>query len=218
PPTNRIWFGFYEMPKLDLLIEPIVSATQLKFSPIINAIESKIHEMIMDSIVLPNMDDAPFFVSFGKGGIYEGDIKVGEDGSQEQQEQPNLDIEDVKVSEPEPEPEAIPTINLESESEEKLDNKPVQEKPVVNLIPAKLESSTSTAWIPAKARINKTLSSLHESFSEPNLLKTNARLRSIAGKHFRSSDWTRLKKRDSGPPSLSGDPFNPGRDDDFMLQ
>ncbi|CAG8716346.1 3898_t:CDS:2 [Dentiscutata erythropus] len=166
PPTNRIWFGFYEMPKLDLLIEPIVSATQLKFSPIINAIESKIHEMIMDSIVLPNMDDTPFFVSFGKGGIYEGDIKDEEDGAQEQQEQSNPDIEDVKESEPEL--EVIPTtINLESENEEKLDNKPVQETPVqeksvqersvVNLIPAKLESSTSTAWIPAKARINKTL-------------------------------------------------------------
>nr|CAG8433768.1 2078_t:CDS:2 [Entrophospora candida] len=61
PPTNRIWFGFYEMPKLNLLIEPIVSETQLKFSPIIKAIESKIHEMIMDTVVLPNMDDLPFF-------------------------------------------------------------------------------------------------------------------------------------------------------------
>ncbi|CAH1758358.1 8342_t:CDS:2 [Entrophospora sp. SA101] len=71
PPTNRIWFGFYEMPKLNLLIEPIVSETQLKFSPIIKAIESKIHEMIMDTVVLPNMDDLPFFPSFGMGGVYE---------------------------------------------------------------------------------------------------------------------------------------------------
>ncbi|KAF0354550.1 endoplasmic reticulum protein [Gigaspora margarita] len=187
PPTNRIWFGFYEMPKLDLLIDPIVSETQLKFSPIINAIESKIHEMIMDSIVLPNMDDTPFFVSFGKGGIYEGDIKVEED---ETQEQPNLDIEDAKESEP----ELIPTVNFESESEEseeKIDDKPVQEKPAGNIVSPKLESSTSTAWIPAKERINRTVTSLHESFSEPNLQKATARLRSIgsiAGKHFKRSD------------------------------
>ncbi|CAG8832273.1 5806_t:CDS:2, partial [Racocetra persica] len=129
PPTNRIWIGFYEMPKLDLLIEPIVSETQLKFSPIINAIESRIHEMIMDSIVLPNMDDIPFFVSHGKGGIYEGDIKVGED---EAREQPNPDIECAK--EPEPaEPEVMPTVIVGSESEEKLDDKPiVQEKPVAD--------------------------------------------------------------------------------------
>ncbi|RIA98686.1 putative integral membrane protein conserved region-domain-containing protein, partial [Glomus cerebriforme] len=61
PPSNRLWIGFYDMPKLDLLIEPVVSETQLKFAPIINTIESKIHEMIMDSLVLPNMDDTPFF-------------------------------------------------------------------------------------------------------------------------------------------------------------
>ncbi|CAG8531280.1 4195_t:CDS:2 [Cetraspora pellucida] len=185
PPTNRIWIGFYEMPKLDLLIEPIVSETQLKFSPIINAIESKIHEMIMDSVVLPNMDDIPFFVSHGRGGIYEGDIKVGED---EAQEQPNPDIGCVKESEP----EVIPTSIDGSENEEKLDIKSIaQEKPVVDIVPTKSESNTSTAWITSKSRINKTLSSLHESFSEPNLLKNNSRLRSIgsiAGKHFKRFD------------------------------
>ncbi|PKC15254.1 hypothetical protein RhiirA5_487294, partial [Rhizophagus irregularis] len=75
PPTNRLWMGFYEMPKLDLLIEPVVSETQLKFAPVIKAIESKIHEMIMDSLVLPNMDDTSFFNSFGMGGIYEGEVE-----------------------------------------------------------------------------------------------------------------------------------------------
>ncbi|CAG8531726.1 10563_t:CDS:2 [Ambispora leptoticha] len=73
PPSNRIWMGFHEMPKLDLLIEPVVSTTQLKFSMVIKAIESKIQEMIMESLVLPNMDDTPFFMSSGMGGIYGGD-------------------------------------------------------------------------------------------------------------------------------------------------
>ncbi|CAJ0761955.1 9658_t:CDS:2, partial [Entrophospora sp. SA101] len=51
PPTNRIWF----------------------------AIKSKIHEMIMDTVVLPNMENLPFFSSFGMGGVYE----EGEEGCKE---------------------------------------------------------------------------------------------------------------------------------------
>ncbi|CAG8601123.1 3302_t:CDS:2, partial [Diversispora eburnea] len=136
PSTNRIWLGFYEMPKLDLLIEPIVSETQLKFSPILNFIESKIHEMFTDSLVLPNMDDTPFFGSFGKGGVFE-----------------------------------------ESEKSEKLNG--------INSSPAKLESDSSTTWIPTKSRFNRTLSTLQGSLSEPNLLISNSKLRYI-GKHFKS--------------------------------
>ncbi|CAH1762574.1 10937_t:CDS:2, partial [Entrophospora sp. SA101] len=43
-------------------------------------IKSKIHEMIMDTVVLPNMENLPFFSSFGMGGVYEGDVKINDDG------------------------------------------------------------------------------------------------------------------------------------------
>ncbi|CAG8642868.1 6707_t:CDS:2 [Acaulospora morrowiae] len=168
PPTNRIWLGFYEMPKLDLLIEPIVSETQLKFSLITNAIESKIHEMIMDSLVLPNMDDTPFFVSFGKGGVFEEPESQGD------------------------EVETVPPVSVkpEEDEEEKSDNQvnktAVEEEPD-NTSPssAKPEPDSSTSWRPTKSRINRTLTTLHESLSDPNLLRSNSKLRSLS-KHFKS--------------------------------
>jgi hypothetical protein len=60
PPSNRIWFSFDTMPKLDLSIEPIVSSRQITYSLILRAIESRIREVIGDTLVLPNWDDIPF--------------------------------------------------------------------------------------------------------------------------------------------------------------
>ncbi|ORY04341.1 hypothetical protein K493DRAFT_205907, partial [Basidiobolus meristosporus CBS 931.73] len=71
PPTNRFWLGFCEDPVMSLNIEPIVSDKQLKFGMIIQAIERRIHDMIHEALVLPNMDDYPFFPSHGTGGIFD---------------------------------------------------------------------------------------------------------------------------------------------------
>jgi hypothetical protein len=60
PPSNRLWFTFDGMPKLDLSIEPIVSSRQITYSVILRAIESRIREVIGDTLVLPNWDDIPF--------------------------------------------------------------------------------------------------------------------------------------------------------------
>ncbi|KAJ9061657.1 hypothetical protein DSO57_1018510 [Entomophthora muscae] len=70
PPTNRFWIGFYEMPKMSMSIEPMVSDTQIKSTMIIQAIERRICEMVKEALVLPNMDDFCFFPSFGTGGIF----------------------------------------------------------------------------------------------------------------------------------------------------
>ncbi|KAI9291712.1 hypothetical protein K502DRAFT_281109, partial [Neoconidiobolus thromboides FSU 785] len=70
PPTNRFWIGFYQLPKMDLEIEPMVSDTQIKSSMIISAIEKRIVDQIKESLVLPNMDDYCFFPSHGSGGIF----------------------------------------------------------------------------------------------------------------------------------------------------
>ncbi|KAH8554207.1 putative integral membrane protein conserved region-domain-containing protein, partial [Umbelopsis sp. PMI_123] len=70
PPTNRLWIGFYEPPQMDWKIEPIVSDKPIKLSMVTNAIESKIREFMIENMVLPNMDDFPFFETDGLGGIF----------------------------------------------------------------------------------------------------------------------------------------------------
>ena len=60
PPSNRIWFSFEKMPNIEMRIEPIVSSRQITYSIILRAIESRIREVIAETIVLPHYDDIPF--------------------------------------------------------------------------------------------------------------------------------------------------------------
>jgi hypothetical protein len=61
PPSNRLWFTFEKMPQLDLDIEPIVSSRQITYTFILRTIESRIREVVAESIVSPFWDDVPFF-------------------------------------------------------------------------------------------------------------------------------------------------------------
>ncbi|KAA1110870.1 hypothetical protein PGT21_033176 [Puccinia graminis f. sp. tritici] len=61
PPTNRLWFGFTAMPHLVLDLEPVVSTRQIKWALVLKPIESRIREVVMESIVYPNLDDLVFF-------------------------------------------------------------------------------------------------------------------------------------------------------------
>ncbi|KAL2121898.1 hypothetical protein VTJ04DRAFT_2353 [Mycothermus thermophilus] len=73
PPSNRIWFSFQQMPKIEMTIEPIVSSRQITYTLILRQIENRIKEVIAETIVLPFWDDTPFFNTEHKkwrGGIF----------------------------------------------------------------------------------------------------------------------------------------------------
>lgn len=61
PPSNRIWWGFTSMPSMDIEVEPVVSERRVSWSFVNSIIRSRIRESIGDTLVLPHMDDVPFF-------------------------------------------------------------------------------------------------------------------------------------------------------------
>ncbi|KAG0100733.1 hypothetical protein BGZ93_006618, partial [Podila epicladia] len=77
PPCNRIWYGFYHKPQVEMKIEPVVSDKHIKSNLIIKAIENKMLEAIAETMVLPNMDDIPFSDSDGIGGVFGEEISPG---------------------------------------------------------------------------------------------------------------------------------------------
>ncbi|PGH09493.1 hypothetical protein GX51_00598 [Blastomyces parvus] len=60
PPSNRLWVSFETMPHMEMSIEPIVSSRQITYGVILRAIESRIREVVAESLVLPFWDDIPF--------------------------------------------------------------------------------------------------------------------------------------------------------------
>jgi len=78
PPSNRFWISFETMPKLDLSIEPVVSTRQITYGVILRAIESRVREVIAETVVLPNWDDTPFtdtILQAHRGGIWQTEKK-----------------------------------------------------------------------------------------------------------------------------------------------
>ncbi|KAI9763534.1 MAG: hypothetical protein M1840_000442 [Geoglossum simile] len=76
PPSNRIWITFDAMPKIEMSIEPIVSTRQITYNIIIRAIESRIREVIAETLVMPHWDDISFTDTMQqrfRGGIWAND-------------------------------------------------------------------------------------------------------------------------------------------------
>jgi hypothetical protein len=71
PPTNRFWYGFYELPKMDWKVEPVVWDKTVGYSMVVKVIQQKIEELITETMVIPNFDDITFFPTNGAGGIFE---------------------------------------------------------------------------------------------------------------------------------------------------
>ncbi|KAI1437008.1 hypothetical protein GGR50DRAFT_648218 [Xylaria sp. CBS 124048] len=79
PPSNRLWFCFQSMPKMEMSIEPIVSSRQITYTVILRQIENRIKEVVAETLVSPFWDDSPFFSTEHKkwrGGIFDGDDEV----------------------------------------------------------------------------------------------------------------------------------------------
>ena len=73
PPSNRLWFGFTALPKMEIDVEPVVSERKVQWGMVTRLIEGRIRELLNESLVVPNMDDVPFFdsrASAFRGGIF----------------------------------------------------------------------------------------------------------------------------------------------------
>ncbi|WFD02829.1 hypothetical protein MOBT1_001514 [Malassezia obtusa] len=73
PPSNRIWYGFTAMPKIDLVVEPVISARKVRWSLITSMMENKVRESIAENLVVPHMNSVPFFNTQNearRGGIW----------------------------------------------------------------------------------------------------------------------------------------------------
>ncbi|CAO2657556.1 Nn.00g036820.m01.CDS01 [Neocucurbitaria sp. VM-36] len=78
PPSNRLWITFETPPRMELSLEPIVSSRQITYGVVLRAIESRIREVVNETLVLPNWDDMPFTDTIAqiiRGGIWEDDQK-----------------------------------------------------------------------------------------------------------------------------------------------
>lgn len=81
PPSNRIWITFESPPRMELSVEPIVSSRQITYGVILRAIESRIREVVNETLVLPNWDDMPFTDTLAqaiRGGIWQEGMKTDE--------------------------------------------------------------------------------------------------------------------------------------------
>lgn len=73
PPSNRLWISFETMPHMEMTIEPIVSSRQITYGVILRAIESRIREVVAETVVHPFWDDMPFLDTSSqkfRGGIW----------------------------------------------------------------------------------------------------------------------------------------------------
>ncbi|RPA77338.1 hypothetical protein BJ508DRAFT_378980 [Ascobolus immersus RN42] len=81
PPSNRLWFTFEHPPKIDLEVKPVVSSRQITYGVVLRAIESRIKEVVMETLVGDMWDDVPFWTSEGmfRGGIWGEPTEAGAD-------------------------------------------------------------------------------------------------------------------------------------------
>lgn len=48
PPSNRIWYGFTKMPKIEMEIIPVVSERKIQISMVLKAIEKQLRDVVSE--------------------------------------------------------------------------------------------------------------------------------------------------------------------------
>ncbi|KAF2132272.1 hypothetical protein P153DRAFT_429436 [Dothidotthia symphoricarpi CBS 119687] len=100
PPSNRLWMTFEVPPRMELSLEPIVSSRQITWGVILRAMESRIREVVNETLVLPNWDDTPFtdtIAQMFRGGIWEDSQGKEEELPKVPEEVPGLDATTMDV-------------------------------------------------------------------------------------------------------------------------
>ncbi|WFC98536.1 hypothetical protein MYAM1_001264 [Malassezia yamatoensis] len=105
PPSNRIWYGFTAMPRMDLRTEPVISARKVRWSMITSMLENRIRESFAENIVVPHMNSIPFFntqTELRRGGIWNDAAhkQVDVERLAESEISKSSNMEDIPKSEP----------------------------------------------------------------------------------------------------------------------
>lgn len=131
PPSNRLWMTFETAPKMELSLEPIVSSRQITYGVILRAIESRLREVVSETLVLPNWDDIPFKDTEDnpfRGGIWTNDAKKEHD---------TVDLD--TIIEPE-----VPVVDNDDTEINESDAELRSPAPTEKSIPASFSSTDST--------------------------------------------------------------------------
>jgi hypothetical protein len=92
---NRIWVGLHDDPplELELAIDPIIADKSIQLDLVNRLIQHQIKALIRDQLMLPKMQDFPFWMTGGAGGFFQTPAPT------QQSTQPEEDVEEEVSSE-----------------------------------------------------------------------------------------------------------------------
>ncbi|KAF3482315.1 putative PH domain-containing protein [Arthroderma uncinatum] len=190
PPSNRLWISFETMPTMEMTIEPIVSSRQITYGIILRAIESRIREVVAETLVQPFWDDIPFLDTeeqHFRGGIWEE--------AQKAQEPEVTDKKPEKEETPDATPGATPGTGTPESSKEHT----TEEHDASNVVPDTPSQSQETLYQAFTNSINEQeTSEAQETDFRPSSLPD------IPGKAAHSAPKHRSTRSLSFSPATSG--------------